>query len=204
MSSRIFLTRHGKTAANLENRFAGRSAEPLHHEGEEQLAAVATGLRAETLQAIYAGPLPRTAQSAEIVSQVTGAPIHYRDAFNEIDLPHWDGLTKQEITARFGPEYPTWLSAPQDFQVPDCETLAQVQKRAVAEIERLLLDHKDQTVLVVSHLIIIRCLVLHYCHQPISEFRSIKIDNASLTLLSRNKNGQTSVSLALTFTENPL
>jgi broad specificity phosphatase PhoE len=195
MSSRIFLTRHGKTAANLENRFAGRSAEPLHSEGEKQLAEVAARLRGETLQAIYAGPLPRTAQSAKIVSRATDAPIHYRDAFNEIDLPHWDGLTKQEITDRFGPEYPTWLSAPQDFRVPGCETLAQVQKRAVDEIERLLVGHKEQTVLVVSHLIIIRCLVLHYRHQPISEFRSIKIDNASLTLLSRQEDGQTFVSL---------
>jgi broad specificity phosphatase PhoE len=195
MSSRIFLTRHGKTAANLENRFAGRSAEPLHSEGEKQLAEVATRLRGEALQAIYAGPLPRTAQSAKIVNRETGAPIHYRDAFNEIDLPHWDGLTKQEITDRFGPEYPTWLSAPQDFEVADCETLEQVQKRAVAETERLFADHKTETVLVVTHLIVVRCLVLHYRQQPISEFRSIKIDNASLTLLSRHQDGQTSVSL---------
>ena len=197
MSSRIFLTRHGKTLANLENRFAGRSGEPLYREGEEQLAEVAARLSGEALQAIYAGPLPRTAQSAEIVNRTTGAPIHYRDAFNEINLPHWDGLTKQEIAERFGPEYPTWLSAPEDFRVTGCETLAKVQKRAADEIERLFADHKDQTVLVVSHLIVIRCLVLHYRQQPISDFRSIKIDNASLALLSRHKDGQTSVSLDL-------
>ena len=195
MSTNILLARHGKTLANLENRFAGRSNEPLHRDGEEQLAEVAASLKEQTLTAIYAGPLPRTAQSAEIVSQATGAPVQYREAFTEIDLPHWDGLTKDEITSRFGQEYPTWLSAPQDFQVAGCETLAQAQKRAVAETERLFIDHKDEAVLVISHLIVVRCLILHYRQQPISKFRSIKIDNASLTLLSRNSDGQTSVSL---------
>lgn len=197
MSTTIFLARHGKTTANLENRFAGRSSEPLHREGEEQLSGIAAELRDERLQAIYAGPLPRTAQSAEIISKATGAPVHYREAFNEIDLPHWDGLTKQEITDRFGPEYPTWLSSPQNFKVTGCETLAQVQKRAVEEIERLLADYKDKTVLVISHLIVIRCLILHYRQQPISGFRKIKIDNASLSRLSRDQDDQTSVSLDL-------
>ena len=195
MSTNILLARHGKTLANLENRFAGRSNEPLHRDGEEQLAEVAASLKDQTLTAIYAGPLPRTTQSAEIISKATGSPIHYREAFNEIDLPHWDGLTKQEITDRFGPQYPTWLSTPQDFEVAGCETLSQVQKRAVAETERLFADHKTETVLVVTHLIVVRCLVLHYRQQSISEFRSINIDNASLTLLSRHQAGQTSVSL---------
>jgi broad specificity phosphatase PhoE len=193
MSTKILLARHGKTKANLENRFAGRSNEPLHRDGEAQLAEVAASLKEQDLTAIYAGPLPRTAQSAEIFSSATGAPVQYREAFNEIDLPHWDGLTKQEITDRFGSEYPTWLNAPQDFAVAGCETLAQVQKRAVAEIERLFAEHQEQTVLVISHLIVVRCLVLHYRQQPISEFRGIKIDNASLTLLSRYQD-QTSVS----------
>ncbi len=195
MRTHIFLTRHGKTKANLENRFAGRSDEPLHRQGEEQLQVVATRLIDRDLAAIFAGPLPRTIQSAEIIGKATGVPIHSREAFNEIDLPHWDGLTKQEITGRFGAEYPTWLSAPQDFRVEGCETLAQVRKRAVDEIEGIFEQHEGKTVIVVSHLIVIRCLILHYRHQPISDFRSIKIDNASLSMLSRDANGQTSVSL---------
>ena len=195
MATEILLTRHGKTAANLNNRFAGRSNEPLHRQGEEQLAEVAGRLIDRDLTAIYAGPLARTAQSAEIIGKATGAQIHYRQAFNEIDLPHWDGLTKQEITDRFGRQYPIWLSAPHDFRVKGCETLAQVQKRAVDEIEDIFRQHEGKTVIVVSHLIVIRCLILHYHHQPINDFRSIKIDNASLSLLSRNPEGQTSVSL---------
>lgn len=195
MATEIILTRHGKTKANLENRFAGRSNEPLHQQGVEQLAGVAARLIDRGLSTILAGPLSRTTQSAEIIGKATGVPIHSREAFNEIDLPHWDGLTKQEITDQFGRQYPTWLSAPHDFMVPECETLAQVQKRAVGEIESIFGHHEGKTVIVVSHLIVIRCLILHYRRQPINDFRNIKIDNASLSMLSRNAEGQTSVSL---------
>ena len=195
MATEILLTRHGKTVANLDNRFAGRSDEPLHRQGEEQLAEVAARLIDRDLAAIFSGPLPRTTQSAEIIGKATGVPIYSREAFNEIDIPHWDGLTKQEITDRFGRQYPTWLSAPHDFRVEGCETLALVQSRAVDEIEGIFEQHEGKTVIVVSHLIVIRCLVLHYRHQPINDFRSIKIDNASLSILSRDAKSQTSVSL---------
>jgi broad specificity phosphatase PhoE len=195
MATTIFLTRHGKTAANLENRFAGRTSEPLHQQGCAQIAAVADKLQKVQPSAIYAGPLPRTKQSAEIISQVAGAHLHTSESFNEILIPHWDGLTKAEITEQFGAEYPTWLSAPDKFNLPYCETLSQVQSRAVAGIEQIFTERAGETVVVVSHLIVVRCLVLHYRRQPISAFRSIKIDNGSLTRLTRNDGSRTEVLL---------
>jgi broad specificity phosphatase PhoE len=195
MATTIFLTRHGKTAANLENRFAGRTSEPLHQQGCAQIAAVADKLQEVQPSAIYAGPLPRAKQSAEIISQVAGAPLHTSESFNEILIPHWDGLTKEEITNNFGSEYPTWLSSPDKFMLPDCETLKQVQARAVAEIERIFTAREGETVVVVSHLIVVRCLVLYYRRQPISEFRGIKIDNGSLTRLTRKGGDRTEVLL---------
>ncbi|MCK4839923.1 MAG: histidine phosphatase family protein [Desulfobulbaceae bacterium] len=195
MPTTIFLTRHGKTAANLENRFAGRTGEPLHQQGCEQLAGVADKLKEKQINAIYTGPLARTSQSAEIISKVTGASLHTSEPFNEILIPHWDGLTKEEITAQFGPEYPTWLSSPDKFNLPDCETLNQVQERAAMEIEKIFRERAGETVAVVSHLIVVRCLVLYYRRQPISEFRSIKIDNGSISRLTRNDEGRTEVRL---------
>ncbi len=197
MPTTIFLTRHGKTAANLENRFAGRTSEPLHQQGYAQIAEVADQLKKQHPKAIYAGPLARTSQSAELISKVTGARLHSSEPFNEILIPHWDGLTKQEITEQFGAEYPTWLNSPDKFNLPDCETLAQVQARAAAEIERIFTERAGETVVVVSHLIVVRCLVLYYRQQPISAFRSIKIDNGSISRLRRNDEGRTEVLLDL-------
>jgi broad specificity phosphatase PhoE len=193
MQTTIILARHGATGANLENRFAGRSNEPLHQKGIDQLLAVAASLRESPLTGIVCGPLARTFQSAEIVSRELGVPLRVEERFIEIAIPHWDGLTKDEIRQRFGPEYPCWLEDPAGFALPGCETLTQVQARAVAGLESLFAEQIGRTTLVISHLIVVRCLVLHYRGLPLGDFRTIKIDNAALTFLRRDAVGRTEV-----------
>ncbi len=195
MSTTIYLTRHGVTPANKENRFAGRTAEPLHADGVVQLQKVAEQMQDKDLAAIYAGPLPRTRQSAEIVQKTTSAPVTLVNDITEINLPHWDGLTKDEIRSRFGKEYPTWLEDPAGFFVPNCETISDVQKRAVSCLERIFAEHVDGNLLVVSHLIVIRSLILHYTGHPIANFRSIKVANAKVVALERENDGETRVIL---------
>jgi broad specificity phosphatase PhoE len=194
MYTTIILARHGATGANLEDRFAGRSDEPLHQKGIKQLLTVAAGLQQTRLSGgIVCGPLARTRQSAELVGRELGVPVRVEECFNEIAIPHWDGLAKDEIRQRFGPEYPTWLEDPAGFALPGCETLAQVRNRAVAGLERLFTELRGRTTLVISHLIVIRCLILHYRGLPLGDFRSIKIDNAALTWLCRDAAGGTEV-----------
>ncbi|MEW6502127.1 MAG: histidine phosphatase family protein, partial [Thermodesulfobacteriota bacterium] len=116
----LYLVRHGITAANKEDRFAGRTDEPLHPEGEAQASAVADRLRGAGISAVVAGPLRRTRETAGIIAAQLGVAVVAEAALSEIAIPHWDGLTKAEIRARFGPEYPTWLDAPEEFRVAGC------------------------------------------------------------------------------------
>ncbi len=185
MPTTLYLIRHGITSANKENRFAGRSAEPLHGEGAEQIRKLAASLQKLPITKVYCGPLPRTWQSAEIIAQVAGVAQIAKDGLNEIDLPHWDGLTKDEIRCQFGEQYPTWLAAPQDFRVTGCEFIAQVQERATRVVEEIFQQHQGETLVIVSHLIVLRALVLYYRQMGIDKFRTIKIANGSLTRLSR-------------------
>jgi len=195
MVTTVFLIRHGKTSANLENRFAGRTKELLDQSGCDQVHGVADRLNELGINAIYAGPLARTRQTAEIIGDRTGAEVYLKPEFNEILIPHWDGLTKEEISSNFDNEYPTWLSTPDKFNIPGCETISQVQKRAVSGIEKIFFQRAGEVVVVVSHLIVIRSLILYYQHQPISEFRCIKVDNGAISELSRNDEGVTEVLL---------
>jgi probable phosphoglycerate mutase len=176
------MIRHGKTPANLDNKFAGRTAEPLSKLGREQITTLAAELADLNIQAIYAGPLPRTMQTSEIISD-SKIPIHQAPGLIDIDLPHWDGLTKDEIRANFGDEYPTWLAAPDQFHVAGCEDLHQVQKRAVAQVKAIVGKHESGNILLVTHLIVARCLLLHKENQPISLFREIKVDNGEIVAL---------------------
>ena len=191
----IYLVRHGITQANKENRFAGRSDEELHHEGREQIRRVGEVLQDKNIASIYCGPAKRTVQSAEILGTILDAPSRPIPELDEIDVRHWDGLTKDEIRHRYGDQYPTWLSAPQSFRLPGCETLKQVQERAVRGVARVLGGHNPGNLLLVSHLIVLRCLVLYYEGLEIKDFRSIKINNGSVIRVSKQGGNGTVVDM---------
>ena len=179
----IYLIRHGLTRANLENRFAGRSAEPLCAEGRRQLDELGRGIIPIGLELIFSSPLPRTVQSANIVGRLCGVDVEICPELDEIYIPHWDGLTKDEIRTKYGRQYPTWLQNPVGFQVDGCENLADVQQRAVALARQIKHDFLNKNILLVTHLIVGRCLVLHDLGMELDHFRSIKIANGQLVSL---------------------
>jgi len=189
MKRNLYLIRHGTTKANLENRFAGRTSEPLHLTGIEQISKLGEKLQSCRISRIFSGPLPRVRQSAEILQEMLYAPVTIDAALTEIHIPHWDGYTKQDIREKYGAEYPTWIESPENFKLPCCETLAEVQTRAISALERFLTTETKGDLLVVSHLIVIRCIILFCRNLPIKNFRTIKIDNGSVTHLAGKKGG---------------
>jgi broad specificity phosphatase PhoE len=195
MERTLYLIRHGTTEANLTDRFAGRTPEPLHPTGIKQMQELGIKLRSCKIRRIFSGPLPRTWQSAAILQRYLHAPVTVSDALTEINIPHWDGRSKEEIRAAFGYEYPTWLRHPARFALPGCETLAQVQDRGVQALEGFVNHEPVGNLLLVSHLIVIRCLVLSCQNMALDEFRTIRIDNGSVVRLMRNGNSGWSVSL---------
>ena len=189
----IYLVRHGITQANKENRFAGRTDEELHADGKAQIMHVGERLKNNDISTVYCGPANRTAQSAELLGLLLKVPVFPLEELDEINILHWDGLTKDEIRQKHGDEYLTWLNSPQTFSLPGCETLKQVQDRAVKGMYHLLEQYNSENLLLVSHLIVLRCLVLYYHGLEIKDFRSVKIDNGSILCLSQDAMGRRSV-----------
>ena len=195
MKRTLYLIRHGATGANLENRFAGRSPEPLHPTGIKQIQEVGAELASCNITRIVCSPLPRTRQTAEILQNNLNIPVTVSDGLTEINIPHWDGLTKQELRDTFGDEYPTWLNSPEFFALPGCETIAEVQERSLQALKGIITAEPAGNLLIVSHLIVIRCLVLYFKDMALQDFRTVKIDNGSVVRLSGNDTDGWAVSL---------
>jgi broad specificity phosphatase PhoE len=182
MTPHLYLVRHGRTAANAENKFAGRTDEPLSEQGRLQVKDLRADLQDLQIGAIYTGPLRRTMQTAEIIADHT-VPVYEVQGLIDIDLPHWQGLTKAEIRNNFGDEYPTWLAAPEQFHVKGCEDLHQVQVRAVQQVCDIMKKQPSENILLVTHLIVARCLILHQTKQSIAKFREISVANGEVVTL---------------------
>jgi len=66
--TRVFMVRHGTTVLSAEDRFAGATDVALSDEGREQTRRLAQRLSHERITAVYASPLGRTVETAQILA----------------------------------------------------------------------------------------------------------------------------------------
>jgi alpha-ribazole phosphatase len=82
-------------------------------------------------------------------------------AFREMSFGDWEGLTRAEVAARFPHEYETWRTSPERFQRPGAETVPAVAERVAAGLAELRATHEGESVILVTHAIVTRLLVLN-------------------------------------------
>ncbi|MGW6528151.1 histidine phosphatase family protein [Streptomyces venezuelae] len=105
---RLILWRHGQTAWNLERRFQGSTDIELTETGVAQAKRAARLLASLKPDAIVASDLKRAAATASELSAITGLPVTHEEALRETYAGEWQGLTHDEIIARFGDQYAAW------------------------------------------------------------------------------------------------
>lgn len=151
----IVLLRHGQTQFIVEKRFQGAMEAPLTTLGEEQArlagrrlaeprTAPALPIPDSAPFAIVHSPLGRARRSAELAVEEMNAagratpPLRVDAGFLEIAQGGWEGLTEQEITARFGDTLGGWRRWPMKFHAEGGETLDEVSARVEPALARLL------------------------------------------------------------------
>ena len=133
----LLLARHGETADNAERRFQGARNPPLNPRGREQAAALGRMLRDEPIAAMYASPMLRAAETAEIVSEIIGLPVQHDDRLREIDVGDWTGRSYAEIFLEAPGELERWAQGDLSFRFPGGESLAEQTERVVAALEEI-------------------------------------------------------------------
>ncbi|MEU6675984.1 histidine phosphatase family protein [Streptomyces sp. NPDC046853] len=105
---RIILWRHGQTSWNLERRFQGSTDIELTDTGVSQARRAARLLASLKPDAIVASDLKRAAATAGELAALTGLDVTYEQGLQETYAGEWQGLTHDEIIARFGDQYAAW------------------------------------------------------------------------------------------------
>lgn len=157
--TRIFLVRHGATVLTAEDRFAGATDVPLSDEGRAQARRLALRLGGEKIAAIYASPLGRTVETAQLIGKPHGLDVRTREGLREISHGRWEGMTRDEVDARFPEEAADWERDPYTFAPVGGESGLAVTARALPELIEIVRTHPGALVLVVSHKATIRLLL---------------------------------------------
>jgi len=145
----ILLARHGETDWNRDNRFQGHADPRLNALGRAQARELAERLAAEQIAAVFASPLRRARETAEIVAGRLGLAVALVEALREVDVGSWSGLTADEIAERFPDGYGRWLEYAHGWD--DGESYEELAERVVPALYALAERHEDEVILVVTH-----------------------------------------------------
>jgi len=185
----IHLVRHGETLANRIGRFAGRTDEPLTALGRKQAREAAASLREAGISLIYTSPVARARETAAIMASILKIPVEEEPGLAEISIPPWDGRLKSDLERDPDSKYASWKKDPSVFSLPGAETLADLQKRAMASVRVILERHAAEAVAAVSHLALIRVILLAVEGKDLSFYRHIHVPNAApLALTWKDEN----------------
>src|SRR5438270_11918791 len=157
--TRVFMVRHGATVVSAEDRFAGATDVALSDEGREQTRRLAQRLSHEKITAVYASPLGRTVETAQILASPHKLEVQTRDGFREINHGRWEQMTRREVEARFPEEAAAWEKDPYTFAPVGGESGLAVTARALPVLIDLVREHSAEDVLIVSHKATIRLLL---------------------------------------------
>ena len=112
-SATLFLVRHGETDWNAAGRWQGQTDVPLNPRGREQAREVAGRLRAAGLAAVASSDLLRARSTAEIVAAELGLTVNHLDAaLRERRFGCFEGLTREEVAARFPEAWARYVADP--------------------------------------------------------------------------------------------
>jgi len=158
--TRIILIRHGQTAWNKVERIRGQVEIPLDETGLVQAEATARRVVAEWQPlAVYCSPLQRAVQTAQPIARRLGLGIQPVPGLNDMDFGQWQGLSPEEVKARWPDLARAWLRAPHTVTFPGGESLDQVKERSMAALHQIIARHAEEEVAIVGHTVVNRVLL---------------------------------------------
>ena len=194
---RIFLIRHGETEFNRLGIFRGRFEVDLNDRGRNQAEEIGQALKSQGLEVLYAGPLRRALETAEIVGRTIGVKHVVDEAFNNICLGKWQGVPKQQVMHDYPDLWKQWSTAPERLLLPGGETVEDVKRRAYARVLEIVSGESalfGATIGIVTHRSVMKGLAAAFLRVPAPYFWKFYIDNAAYSIFEYDSSGFTLIS----------
>jgi 2,3-bisphosphoglycerate-dependent phosphoglycerate mutase len=184
VSTRLIVVRHGETHWNRAARIQGHGDSPLTPEGEAQARAIAERLAQERFDRLVASDLGRAWRTAQAIAARTGHEIFPDPRFRERNYGIAEGLTYDEIDARYPEVFARVRATDPEYVVPGGESRRQLFERVCAAFDSLAREHSGRRVAVVCHGGVLGCLYRHVHGIALAAPHAIPIPNAAYNALS--------------------
>ena len=172
---------------HAEKEFGGHFNPRLHHQdepltarGEQQAQQLAAYFADKSIAAIYVSGYQRTWQTSQPLAQQLHLTPLIDERLNEIDNGLLEGMNNTEIQQTYPEVWRAFTTRSGDFQFPEGESGADVQRRITSFLEEKLAQHSTDNLVLVSHDGYIRLLMCHIMGLPVYHRWNFRIDFAGI------------------------
>ncbi len=188
----LWLVRHGESAANLASRTAEHAGElevplvhrdmdaPITETGHAQAVALGKWFAGQSKpQTILASPYARTRQTTDaFCAQLPEAErplLRFDERLRERERGVFDGLTVAGVKERLPYEFEKRKFLGKFYhRAPGGESWCDVVQRLRAVVDRVLIQHAGERVMIVTHEVVIYCL--RYILEDMDEAQILAVD----------------------------
>jgi len=180
----IIFLRHGQAENNTKKILAGRTPGiNLTETGREQAEQAGAMLKSLNVSKIYSSPIDRAMQTASIVGKHCDVEPISDDRLIELDMGKFTMIPYNEIFEKHGNVFLKFYEGSLEISHNGVESFAEVQKRVFDIVDFVKNKHKDENVVLVTHMDPIKAIIGKVLSlQPEVLFQLI-IANASLNII---------------------
>lgn len=191
--TRIILVRHGQSTANLKHIFAGHKDVELTPTGHAQARKTAEYIiKNYKIDAIYSSDLSRAYDTALYIAEDLGMPVMTRQNLREINAGRWQGMMYGDILNTYHDAYSVWQQDIGNSHCTDGESVKQLEERVYTEMEKIVQENPDKTIVIVTHATPIRVLQCKWSRDTLNEMKYIPwVPNSSVTVVNVENNQYT-------------
>ena len=180
----IIFLRHGQAENNTKRILAGRTeGVPLTKTGVEQAERIAKYLKHMDISAIYSSPIERASNTAKIVADYNSLNYELDDRLIEIEMGKFTRMNYDDMFAKYGNVFLKFYENDPIIAECEVETFAEVQKRVIDMVEYIVKKHKNQNVVLVTHMDPIKSMLSTIMDLKPKTLFELIIANASLTIV---------------------
>ena len=120
--TKIIFVRHGQTEWNVLGRYQGQTDVALSPLGIEQAEKLAAHFPVDKIEAVYSSDLARAMKTASCVADRFGLTVEPRPELRELNFGDWEGLTYDEIVAKWPDALQNFFQHPDVLEIPHGES----------------------------------------------------------------------------------
>lgn len=180
---KLILVRHALTVDNQKSRLSGHIDSSISEEGKEQIDKITNYLKDFDIDKIYTTTSSRTKDTVKKLSELKSIEIIEKESLKEISFGDFEGLTFDEIKDKYPKEFQNMIEKGYEYKYPNGESLIDSYNRVCIELDNIISNNDDRTILICSHGGTIRNIITYLISNSYKYHWNFKIDNGSVTIL---------------------